>query len=35
MLQEPINNSALALKGYPVKILAYYYYYYYYYYNIT
>jgi len=29
MLQDPINNSALALKGYPVKILAYYYYYYY------
>ena len=30
MLQDPINNSALALKGYPVKIYAYYYYYYYY-----
>ena len=27
MLQDPINNSALALKGYPVKIFAYYYYY--------
>ena len=31
MLQDPINNSALALKGYPVKIFAYYYYCYYYY----
>ena len=34
MLQDPINNSALALKGYPVKIFAYYYYYYYYYYSV-
>jgi len=30
MLQDHINNSALVLKGYPVKIFAYYYYYYYY-----